>query len=48
MAGIFSFYGINSVHITGTSVFDKNYGSVIEAVDYDVYLSGNVTFSMLD
>ena len=44
-AGIFSFYGINSVHITGISVFDKNYGSVIEAVDSDVYLSGNVTFS---
>ena len=44
-AGIFSFYGINSVHITGTSVFDENYGSVIEAIDSDVYLSGNVTFS---
>ena len=44
-AGIFSFYGINSVHITGTSVFNENYGSVIEAVDSDVYLSGNVTFS---
>ena len=43
--GIFIFYGINLVHITSASVFYKNYGSVNEAIDSDVYLSGNVTVS---
>ena len=44
-SGVFSFYDIHSINITGTSFFDNNYGSVIKAVDSDVYLSGNVTFN---
>ena len=44
-SGVFSFNGIYSVHVRGTSVFEYNHGSVIKAVDSNVYLSGNVTFS---
>ena len=44
-SGIFSFYGIHSVNITGTSLFHNNHGSVIEAVDTNIYLSGNITFN---
>ena len=44
-SGVFSFYDIYSINITGTSFFVNNYGSVIKAVDSGVYLSGNVTFS---
>ena len=44
-AGIFSFYRIHTVYITGTSTFCSNYGSVIEAVDSNIYLSGNLSFS---
>ena len=46
-AGIFSFINILNVSITGMSVFTNNYGSVIDAVNSNVYLSkyANVTFS---
>ena len=44
-AGIFYFYKINRVAITGTSHFSNNYGSVISSQDSNVYLSGNLTFS---
>ena len=44
-SGIFSFHSIHSVNITGTSVFKNNHGSVVEAVDTNVYLSGNITFN---
>ena len=44
-AGIFSFYRIHTVLITGTSTFFQNYGSVIEAVDSNIYLSGNLSFN---
>ena len=44
-AGIFYFYKINRVDITGTSNFSNNYGSVISSQDSNVYLSGNLTFN---
>ena len=44
-AGVFSFYGIHTALITGTSTFFGNYGSVIEAVDSNIYLSGNLSFN---
>ena len=44
-AGIFYFYKINRVDITGTSHFSNNYGSVISSQDSNVYLSGNLTFN---
>ena len=44
-SGVFSFNGIHSVNVSGTSVFEYNHGSVVKAVDSNVYLSGNVTFS---
>ena len=46
-AGIFSFSNVGNVSITGTSTFTNNYGSVIDALNSDVYLSknANVTFS---
>ena len=46
-AGIFSFSNVADVSITGTSTFTKNYGSVIDALNSNVYLSkyANVTFS---
>ena len=45
--GIFSFSNVANVSITGTSTFTNNYGSVIDALDSNVYLSkyANVTFS---
>ena len=46
--GIFSFYGISSVNITGSaasqSIFKRNIGSVIHAVDSNVYLHGHILF----
>ena len=44
-AGIFYFYKIKRVDITGTSNFSNNYGSVISSQDSNVYLSGNLTFN---
>ena len=44
-AGIFYFYRIAKVDITGTSIFSNNYGSVISSKDSNVYLSGNLTFN---
>ena len=44
-AGIFYFYRINRVDITGTSNFSNNYGSVISSKNSNVYLSGNLTFN---
>ena len=46
-AGIFSFSNILNVSITGMSIFTKNYGSVIDAVNSNVHLSkyANVTFN---
>ena len=44
-AGIFYFYRIDKVYITGTSSFSNNYGSVISSKDSNVYLSGNLTFN---
>ena len=46
-AGIFSFSNVANISITGTSTFTKNYGSVIDALNSNVYLSkyANVTFS---
>ena len=45
--GIFSFSNVANVSITGTSTFTNNYGSVIDALNSNVYLSkyANVTFS---
>ena len=45
--GIFSFNNIANVTITGTSNFTNNYGSVIDTLNSNVYLSkyANVTFS---
>ena len=45
--GIFSFINVANVFITGTSTFTNNYGSVIDALNSNVYLSkyANVTFS---
>ena len=45
-AGIFYFYKINRVDITGTSHFNNNYGSVISSQDSNVYLSGKLTFNI--
>ena len=46
--GIFSFYGISSVNITGSvvrqSIFKYNRGSVIHAVDSNVHLHGHILF----
>ena len=46
-AGIFSFSNVANISITGTSTFTNNYGSVIDALNSNVYLSkyANVTFS---
>ena len=46
-AGIFSFSNVANVSITRTSTFTNNYGSVIDALNSNVYLSkyANVTFS---
>ena len=46
-AGIFFFSNVANVSITGTSTFTNNYGSVIDALNSNVYLSkyANVTFS---
>ena len=47
-AGIFSFSSVANVSITRTSTFTNNYGSVIDALNSNVYLSKyatNVTFS---
>ena len=46
-AGIFSFSSIANVSITGTSNFTNNYGSVIDTLNSNVYLSkyAKVTFS---
>ena len=44
-AGIFYFYRINRVDITGKSLFSNNYGSVISSQDSNVHLSGNLTFN---
>ena len=45
-AGIFSFSNVANVSITGRSTFTNNYGSVIDALNSNVYLSkyANVTF----
>ena len=43
-AGIFYFNRVNRVEITGTSKFNKNYGSVITSQDSNVYLSGELIF----
>ena len=46
-AGLFQFYHINKVFITGSefpSVFYKNYGSVIKAINTDVILKGQMNF----
>ena len=46
--GIFSFYGISSINITGSaarqSIFKNNFGSVIHAVDSNVHLHGHILF----
>ena len=46
--GIFSFYGISTVNITGSaarqSMFINNSGSVIHAVDSNVHLHGHILF----
>ena len=44
-AGIFSFYDINKIIIKGDSDFKRNCGSVIHAVDSNVYLNGHMTFT---
>ena len=44
-AGILYFHRIAKVNITGTSIFNNNYGSVISSKDSNVYLSGNLTFN---
>ena len=45
--GIFSFSNVANVSITGMSIFTTNYGSVIDALNSNVYLSkyANVTFN---
>ena len=45
--GIFLFNNIANISVTGTSTFTNNYGSVIDALNSNVYLSkyANVTFS---
>ena len=46
-AGLFQFYHVNKVLITGSefpSVFYKNYGSVIKAIHTDVILQGQMNF----
>ena len=46
--GIFSFYGISTVNVTGSaarkSMFINNFGSVIHAVDSNIHLHGHILF----
>ena len=45
MVGVFSFYAIKNITIRGShSTFIKNSGSVIHAVDSNVYLYGHILF----
>ena len=44
-SGMFSFDGISRVYINGISNFCNNYGSVIVAVDSNVYLFDSVSFT---
>ena len=44
-AGTFVFYHIKSIEFKGKSYFYKNYGSVIDAYNSQIYLSGELNFT---